>query len=159
QRSGTRRWIAVSGWIAAALALLPAVMFMRLPEAVPAPSMRLTITLPDEAPLAPGGLMPMAHDRPALALSPDGSRLAYVAQVGKKTVLYIRDMRTGRVAPLPGTEGGHTPFFSPDGVSIGFFADGKLKRISSGGGSLITLTDAPVPYGGTWGTDGSIYFT
>lgn len=157
QRSGTRRWTTIGGLIAATLALLAAALLVLRPELVSRPSMRLTITLPADAPLAPGGLMPQAHDRPTLALSPDGSSLAYVAQVGKKTQIYTRDMTTGRVAPLLGTVGGHTPFFSPDGASIGFFADGKLKRISSGGGSIITLTDAPAPYGGAWGTDGSIY--
>jgi serine/threonine-protein kinase len=102
--------------------------------------------------------MQNAHDRPALALSPDGARLAYVAQVGDKTQIYMREMTTGKVTPVPGTEGGHTPFFSPDGGSIGFFADGKLKKTSSVGGAAVSLTDAPQPFGAAWGTDGAIYF-
>ncbi len=121
-------------------------------------SLRLAIALPGDAPLAPGGLMPQAHDRPVLALSPDGTRLAYVAQVGKQTQICIRDMGSGLVTRLSGTEGGHTPFFSPDGAWLGFFADGKLKRTATRGGPVLVLTDAPSPYGAAWGTDGVIYF-
>src|SRR5262245_6485422 len=80
----------------------------------------------------------------------DGTRLVYVSQAGNRTLPQTRDMTTGRVSPLAGTEGGHTAFFSPDGGSIGFFADGKLKRLSSGGGSMITLM-RPCPTAGVVG--------
>jgi serine/threonine-protein kinase len=60
---------------------------------------------------------------------------------------------------LDGTEGAAAPFFSPDGRSIGFFADDKLKRIPVDGGTAIALSDAPYPYEGTWSEDGTIYFT
>ncbi len=102
--------------------------------------------------------MPNAHDRPVLALSPNGTQLAYVAQVGHTTQIYMHEMATGKVTPVPGTEGGHTPFFSPDGDSMGFFANGKLMKTPSSGGAILSLTDAPQPYGAAWGADGAIYF-
>ncbi|MDO8943281.1 MAG: protein kinase, partial [Desulfobacterales bacterium] len=127
-------------------------------ETASRPSMRFTINLPAEAPLAPAGSMPLGQDRLALSLSPDGNRLAYVAQVGNTTQIYTRDMLSGKIEPLPDTQGGHSPFFSPDGSSIGFFADGKLKRTPSIGGPVLSLADAPQPVGGVWGSDGTIYF-
>ena len=54
---------------------------------------------------------------------------------------------------------GHTyPFFSPDGLWVGFFAEGKLKKVALAGGSPITLCDAPTGRGGSWGADGTIVF-
>jgi serine/threonine-protein kinase len=122
-------------------------------------SRRFTIVLPADKPLAPGGIMPEAADRPALALTRDGRRLAYVAKVGATTRICIRDMSVGTVVPLAGTEGGHTPFFSPDGAFLAFFSEGKLKKIPTEGGVVESLADAPNPYGGAWGDDGWIYFT
>ena len=120
--------------------------------------MRLAVTLPSDMPLAPAGLVSPGHDRPAIALSLDGTRLAYVAVVGARTQICVRDMRTGAVAPLQDTEGGHTPFFSPDGRWLGFFAHNKLKKIALSGGSAIPLADAPSPWGASWAADDTIYF-
>ena len=61
--------------------------------------------------------------------------------------------------PLPGTESGSSPFWSPDGRSIGFFADVSLKRVDIDGGSVQTLAAGiAVPLGGTWNRDGTILF-
>ena len=60
---------------------------------------------------------------------------------------------------LPNTEGASFPFWSPDGQSLGFFADGKLKKLSLSGGPVQTLCDAPSGRGGTWSKDGVILFT
>jgi hypothetical protein len=147
------RWPAVAG---AVLVLGLAVAGMVL---LRTPSRRFTIVLPADKPLAPGAIMPEAADRPALALTRDATRLAYVAQIGGTTRICIRDMSTGAVVPLPGTEGGHSPFFSPDGAVLAFFAEGKLKKTPSAGGVVDAMADAPNPYGGTWGNDGWIYFT
>jgi len=163
--SRVKRWALPLG-VATALVALTAVVTLlpkrtaeRTLERRPEPSRALNIELPHDLPLAPGGLMHQAHDRPTLALSADGSRLAYVALAGDHMQICLRDMRTREVTPLRGTEGGHSPFFSPNGARVAFFADGKLKWASVAGATVQELADAPNPYGGTWGADGWIYFT
>ena len=59
---------------------------------------------------------------------------------------------------VPGTSGASSPFWSPDGRGIGFFADDKLKRIDVAGGMPLAIADAPNARGGTWNTDGVILF-
>ncbi|WP_321477705.1 protein kinase [uncultured Paludibaculum sp.] len=163
ERAGPgRRWKIplVSLVSVAVLALAVAVALWWAPPAPPLkPSQRFTINLPADAPLAPSGVIWPSSDCPALALSPDGTQLAYVALMDSGTRICLRDMTTGKVTPLPGTEGAHTPFFSPKGDSLGFFAEGKLKRTSVNGGAPYTLTDAPNPWGAVWGTDDTIFFS
>jgi len=93
-------------------------------------------------------------------LSPDGTRLALVAiGADQKRRIYVRSLDALQAAALSGTENARDPFFSPDGQWIGFFADGKLKKISAQGGAAVTLCDAPNDRGGSWGEDGTIVFT
>jgi serine/threonine-protein kinase len=94
----------------------------------------------------------------ALALSPDGSTLAFVGAKDGPAQIYIRRLGQLQASPLAGTSGASSPFFSPDGRWLGFFADGKLKKISVTGGAPVTLVDAPAPRGGSWGDDGTIVF-
>ena len=94
-----------------------------------------------------------------LALSPDGRRLVYVARKGGQSQLYLRGLDTFDAVPVAGTEDARYPFFSPDGESVAFFAQGKLKRVSMRGGSPSVVCDAPVVgRGGTWSPDGTIVF-
>ena len=72
--------------------------------------------------------------------------------------LWLRSLATAKAQPLPGTEGAVSPFWSPDGRSIGFFADGALKRLNVGGGAPQTLAPAFNGLGGTWNADGVIVF-
>jgi serine/threonine-protein kinase len=59
--------------------------------------------------------------------------------------------------PIAGTEGAVSPFFSPDGRWLGFFADSKLKKVSMSGGTPVILSDVPSPLAtATWGADGTI---
>jgi len=91
--------------------------------------------------------------------SPDGTRLALVASgTDQKRRIYVRTLDQLLATALSSTEGARDPFFSPDGQWIGFFADGKLKRISVQGGAAVTLCDAPNDRGGGWGDDGTIVF-
>ena len=93
-------------------------------------------------------------------LSPDGTRLAFVASGSdQKQRMYVRSLDQLQASVLPGTENVRNPFFSPNGEWIGFFADGKLKKISVRGGSAVTLCDAPDDRGGSWSEDGTIVFT
>jgi serine/threonine-protein kinase len=94
-----------------------------------------------------------------LTMSPDGKRLVYAAYSAGRLQLYVRALDEFMARPLPNTDGAQYPFFSPDGQSLAFFAAGKLKRVSIGGGEPVTICDAPfVGRGGTWGEDDTIVF-
>ena len=96
---------------------------------------------------------------PSAILSPDGTRLALLAAGSdQKRRIYVRSLDQLQATALSGTENARDPFFSPDGQWIGFFADGKLKKISVQGGAAVTLCDAPDDRGGSWGDDGTIVF-
>ena len=97
---------------------------------------------------------------PSAVLSPDGTLLAFVAQktgAGSAQV-WVRRLDQLPAAPLAGTEGAREPFFSPDGHWIGFFADGKLKKVSVTGGAAVVLCDAPNLRGAFWTEDETIVF-
>jgi len=108
-------------------------------------------------PLAPGSrLDPRA---PALAMSSDGNTIAWSACDASGCRLFTR--RIDRLEPeaVPGSDQASFPFFSPDGRSLGFFADGKLKRVSLGGAAPTVLADAPDPRGAVWTRQRRIVFT
>ena len=92
-----------------------------------------------------------------LAISPDGTRLVFsVRGVDGKPRLMSRLLTQSTAALLSGTENATDAFFSPDGRWVGFFADGKMKKIAATGGAPVTITDAPNPRGASWGEDGVI---
>src|SRR5436853_873030 len=140
------RWV-----VAGALALALAVLFYYAIRPAPLrPLVRLNAEIATDTPLAriAGGV---------LALTPDGARLALTLRgADGKVRLHTRMLHQSQVTPLAGTENAFSPFFSSDGEWIGFFADGKLKKISVEGGAAVTLCDAPDPDGGSWGDDGNI---
>jgi len=78
-----------------------------------------------------------------VAISPAGTHVAYVAMSGDRQ-LYLRAIDSVEAKALPGTESAYSPFFSPDGMWIGFFAQGKLKKVSLAAGTTQTLSDAPL---------------
>lgn len=93
----------------------------------------------------------------AFGLAPDGRGLEYVEDgPGGQTALWIRDFGEASPRPLSGTEDADMPFWSPDGSAIGFFSEGKLKRISASGGPVQVVCDAEKGRGGSWGPDGTI---
>ena len=94
----------------------------------------------------------------AIQLSADGTKLAFVA-ADAHSAIFVRDLRTGKLDQLKGTEGALFPFWSPDGRAIGFFAGEKLRTVSLDQGTVQTLCDSPNGRGGTWNTDGQIVFT
>jgi Tol biopolymer transport system component len=91
-------------------------------------------------------------------VSPDGTRMAFVAAREGRQTLWIRELGDLTPRALPGTDGASLPFWSPDSRSIGFFAHGRLKRIDADGSALQTIADAINGRGGTWNRDGVILF-
>jgi serine/threonine protein kinase len=103
----------------------------------------------------PGILSPQL----SATVSPDGRRLAFVSTGATgKLMLWIRTLDSLDAEVIAGTENAAHPFWSPDGKSLGFLADGKLKRVDATGGSVQTLADAPERSGGSWGRNGQILF-
>jgi serine/threonine protein kinase len=94
----------------------------------------------------------------AIQLSADGTKLAFVA-ADAHSAIFVRDLRTGKLDQLKGTEGALFPFWSPDGRAIGFFAGEKLRTVSLDQGTVQALCDAPNGRGGSWNADGQIVFT
>jgi Tol biopolymer transport system component len=141
------------GWIIAAvlfvgLAFATAGYLMRSPA--PRRPVRVSLLAPADTSFHPFDI----------ALSPDGTRLAFVASgTGTRPRLWVRPLDSLTGQPLAGTEGAIEPFWSPDGRQIGFFADGKMKRIDASGGAVQVVADAGEPRGGAWGADGTIIFT
>jgi len=94
-----------------------------------------------------------------VTVSPDGRRLAFVASASEgRNLLWVRPLDALSAQQLAGTEGAFHPFWSPDSRFLGFFADGKLKKIDAAGGPPITLCEAPMGRGGTWNLNGVIIF-
>jgi len=91
-------------------------------------------------------------------LSPDGHYLAMAASAEGKRLLWLRPLDALEAQSLPGTDGAQYPFWSPDSRFLGFFAQGKLKKISVTGGPAQTLCDAPDGRSGAWNRDGLIVF-
>ncbi len=127
-------------------------LVMKDPNSVPTPSlMRFEIPLRDQVLSGAMG----AH---LVAASPDGKHVAYVAN----NQLHLRALDRLGTTPIAGTEGvgllsGRNPFFSPDGQWLGFWADGKLRKVSVSGGAPVTLCDFPqLFFGATWGPDNRI---
>ena len=118
-------------------------------EPTPRPVIRFSLPLPPGETLTAAG-------RHAVALSSDGTRLVYSAN----NQLYLRAMDQMETTPVRGTEGGaRSPFFSPDGEWVGFYAGGgQLKKVAVSGGAPVTLCDAQSPLGARWGADDTIVF-
>ena len=113
---------------------------------------------PPDPPLLQFEIATAPTDDPSVALSPDGSRLAYVANRDRVPVLWVRELGALESQALPGTERASMPFWSPDGRSVAFFADLKLKRIDPGADAPLVIADAPNARGGAWGQNGVILF-
>jgi len=98
-------------------------------------------------------------DDPTMALTLDGRQIAFIANQNRVPILWVRSLDGNESRALPGTENASNPFWSPDGRSIGFFADGKVKRIDVDGGRPLVVADAANGRGGAWNSDGVILFS
>ena len=156
---GATRWAKWKdlGWILAGLLTLLLVgVFAWIPshQTKPAaPVMRLSIPLPEGDAL--GGTW---YWYPSIAISDDGSQIAYVTHHGGNSQIYVR--RVGEATPqaVPGTERADMPFFSPDGQWLGIHSGGKIKKVPLAGGPTVTIAESAFN-GGTWGADDTIYFS
>jgi Tol biopolymer transport system component len=94
----------------------------------------------------------------APVLSPDAQQVAFVAVRDGKNVIFVQRLSSLVATPLASTEDGIFPFWSPDGKYLGFFANGKLRKIEASGGPVQALCDAPEGRGGAWNEPGTIIF-
>jgi serine/threonine protein kinase len=136
--------VAVAAVLAVALGALAFVHFREEPPALQ--SLRYQVPLPGNV---VSGM---------LALSPDGRQLAFADALSSGS-LWIRALDSLEARELPGTEGATYPFWSPDGAQIGFFAQGKLKKIALSGGPPQEICAAADGRGGTWNRDGVVLFS
>jgi serine/threonine-protein kinase len=114
------------------------------------PLRRWSVVLPDSIPVALPGGSSTAGPHSTIALSPAGDRLAYITSAGSGSVLAVRDMALGAVTVLAGTEGAYSPFFSPDGLWIGYFTNGVLRKVPATGGAPVTLASVNRVTGALW---------
>ena len=119
--------------------------FRSTPPPASLPSLRFDIATPPT-------------DEPSVALSADGTQIAFVANRERTPMLWVRAFDGAENRVLEGTEGASYPFWSPDGRTLGFFADDKLKRIEIAGGKPLEITDVSNGRGGAWNAEGTILF-
>ncbi len=157
--AGTRSRRAISyplaaGFVILAIAATAAVMRW-WPAGEPSTAgsrlLRVSVALPD-------GDQLVNTNRAAAAISPDGTLVVYSGARAGRSQLFLRSLTEADARPLPGTENGLSPFFSPDSRWIGFFAQGKLKKVTVGGTAMQDIADAPDNRGGSWAVDDTIYF-
>ena len=141
-------------WVIAFFAVLTAASAVwRYVDTAPPPSpspVRFSVALPAGLTLAPAGA--------PLAVSADGTTIAFAACDGARCAIYLRPLSQPDATPLAGTTGGASPFFAPDGRAVGFYADGRLQTLTLGGGSPVTIATAAEPLGAAWLPDGQIVF-
>ncbi|MCA1732375.1 MAG: serine/threonine-protein kinase, partial [Acidobacteria bacterium] len=147
------RWV----WLALVLALAGIASLRFLPRPTDAPEVRpaahFVFDIPDGVTLA---------EFDPLAVSPDGRSIVFAGSSFTDSArLWIRSLDAPDVRQLSGTEGGGQPFWSPDSASIGFFADGELKKLSLGTGTVLSICALPHQSShpsGTW-SESSIVFS
>ena len=145
-RRTARDWVAATLALVAIVAVALAVLFARLASrsgSYDSGVARLSIPLPPKQELA-------ADVTQALALSPDGKRIAYVAAESGVSHLYVRRLDQFEAVTIPESEGAWFPFFSPNGDWVAFFNQGKLKKAPADGGVPVEICQISAFFGGTW---------
>jgi eukaryotic-like serine/threonine-protein kinase len=151
QRTASRWAIALAGVALASLAGFVAAY--RFGGVRNDPAVSFLLSAPD------GGGFPRTTSSPYPALSFDGDRLAFVAPFESSPVIWIQTLGETRALPLRGSEESTYPFWSPDGQSVGFISQGRLRRIAvSGEGTPRDICVCTPRFGATWTPDGTIVF-
>jgi eukaryotic-like serine/threonine-protein kinase len=140
--------LAAAAVFAVAVGLFVGIRFVR-PGSPPASPVVVSLTFPLDA-------SPNTANSNPIVLTRDGKTLVFFGGSGDR--LFVRHLDREEIRPIPGTEGAHQPFISPDGQWVGFFAGGKLKKVALAGGSPVILCDTISNRGGSWGEDGTIVF-
>ena len=146
----------VLGAATLALGLLAGWVLFGRARVASTPGRRWSLLLPATAPIALTGPGPLGTWQSALALSPDGAVLAYVAPQDATTRVVVRRLGEDTSVVLAGTDGAYHPFFSPDGTWIGFFSGNELRKVAAAGGSPATLLKVDRPVGAVWASRDSI---
>jgi Tol biopolymer transport system component/predicted Ser/Thr protein kinase len=152
-----RRW----PWIVAAAAVLGALLFLALSRGrAPAAGDLVSFAVYPPEKTAFSAAINTTVNVPQFALSPDGRAIVFVAgSQGGRPMLWVRSLEQVSARMLPGTEDAVHPFWSSDNRWIGFFAEGKLKKIPAAGGAVQVLAQTATDFrGGTWGPDDIIVF-
>ena len=140
------------GWMYATAALVLALLaggtFIALRPRAAEPRMTLSLAMP----------LHLFAYYDNVTFSPDGNSIAFMGYQNSVQSLWVRSLDSAMPRQLPGTNNAALPFWSPDGKAIGFFADGKLKRILVEGGTPQVLADVPYPAGGAWSPSGVIIY-
>jgi DNA-binding winged helix-turn-helix (wHTH) protein/Tol biopolymer transport system component len=155
QNSGTRArtlWaVSLIVTVAAAITLTPQLLPRAPATLAPGTTIRFVQDAPPAHVLASGAVV-----------SPDGRHVAFVARRRDtgRSELFVRSLDESQARVLPGTEGAFRPFWAPNSEALGFFADGRLKRVGLGNQPPQTLADVGYrPSGGSWSSTGVILFS
>jgi eukaryotic-like serine/threonine-protein kinase len=148
-------------WLVAGLAAAVAVASLLKPRSAPVTEETSEQAIRFLVPPPPNGRFMSSTEASYMAVSPDGTQLAYAAAQDGVQRIWIREVSALEPRSLPGTDDAHSLFFSPDGGSIAFFAAGVLKRIDTAKGSAVPICDTKLPgqRAGSWGSRGDILFS
>jgi eukaryotic-like serine/threonine-protein kinase len=155
-RRGRRgSWLALGAAAVLLAALAVGGMWVGRRRGEPPPVVRMMVGLPEGVRVTRGP----GYGSSSLALSPDGQTLVIAGTTATGQQLYRRSLDRLEATPVPGTEGGWGPFFSADGAWIGFFANGRLRRVPAGGGGAVDIASLKdFLAGASWSNDDRIVF-
>jgi len=151
RRRAAPPWWMLAAAVAAGAVVAAIAAWTMWPRPAVLPALRLTIDWPgDTAWAGPSG--------PGVALSPDGTHLAYVGVTDRIGQMFVRDLRGDETRVVPASDVPYNPFFSADSTQIGFIASGKLWRAPVAGGAPFEIGPVDVnDRGAAWSADGYIY--
>ena len=152
-------WILAAGFLGVSIVLAGLYWMARSsPTQTPGETVRLAVNPPEKTVFSSPVNATVTVVQ--FALSPDGRTIVFAAAAaGSRPTLWVRRLDDVTARPLPGTEDAQIPFWSPDSLWVGFFAEGKLKKTPATGGTVHVIAEKIAdPRGGSWGPDDTILF-